>query len=202
MSNGTHREPGSRWELPTTPLLRAKLRRSRLPEHHVRRPRLLQLLDQEVGAPITLIVAPAGAGKTVLVSSWSAESTVPTAWLSLDEADDDGPQLWSGIISALETLAPVVARRRSASSAVAAPRRRSSASSWTTWSRAKSPRASWWSTTSTSWRTTTAVASLALFLQHLPAWLHVVLLSRREPGPPDRPPAGPGPARARSTSAS
>ena len=71
-------------------------RRSRLPEHHVRRPRLLQLLDQEVGAPITLIVAPAGAGKTVLVSSWSAESTVPTAWLSLDEADDDGPQLWSG----------------------------------------------------------------------------------------------------------
>ncbi len=184
MSNGTRREAGSRWELPTTPLLRAKLRRSRLPEHHVRRPRLLQLLDQEVGAPITLIVAPAGAGKTVLVSSWSAESTVPTAWLSLDEADDDGPQLWSGIISALEALRPRcgeaalgLLRRRCPSPAIVGQLLDDLESG------EESPGVLVVDDLHVV-EDEDAAASLALFLQHLPAWLHVVLLSRRDPNLP------------------
>ncbi|MGH9227992.1 MAG: LuxR C-terminal-related transcriptional regulator, partial [Acidimicrobiales bacterium] len=100
------REVGRRLERPASRLLRAKLRPPVVPEHYVRRPRLLQLLDEAVSAPLTLVVAPAGVGKTVLVSSWVAESTVPTAWLSLDEADRDGRQLWSGVIAALETLWP------------------------------------------------------------------------------------------------
>ena len=184
MSNGTHRDDGSRWELPTTPLLRAKLRRSRLPEHHVRRPRLLQLLDQEVGAPITLIVAPAGAGKTVLVSSWTAESTVPTAWLSLDEADNDGPQLWSGIISALEALRP-----RCGEAALGLLRRRcpSPAIVGQLLDDLESGEASPGVLVVDDLHVVEdddAAASLALFLQHLPAWLHVVLLSRRDPNLP------------------
>ena len=50
-----------------SPLFSAKLRPPVVPEHHVRRPRLLRLLDEAVSAPLTLVIAPAGVGKTVLV---------------------------------------------------------------------------------------------------------------------------------------
>jgi len=55
-----------------TPLLDAKFA---VPTHSlplVARPRLLERLDRGVQGPITLVSAPAGTGKTVLVSSWSA----------------------------------------------------------------------------------------------------------------------------------
>ena len=55
---------------------------------------------------LTLVVAPAGTGKTSLVAGWMAESSTPTAWLSLDDTDRDGVQFWSGVIAALDTLAP------------------------------------------------------------------------------------------------
>ncbi len=57
-------------------------------------------------SPLTLVVAPAGTGKTSLVAGWVAESSTPTAWLSLDETDRDGVQFWSAVIAALDTLAP------------------------------------------------------------------------------------------------
>jgi LuxR family maltose regulon positive regulatory protein len=181
MPKDARRETGPRVEQPASPLLRAKLRPPVVPEHHVRRPRLLRLLDEAVSAPLTLVVAPAGVGKTMLVSSWAAESTVPTAWLSLDEADQDGRQLWSGVIAALETLRPgcgdaalTLLRRRSPLAGVVHQLLDDLESG------------------ADSSRVLViddlhfvddddAVASLALFLQHLPTWLHVVLLSRREP---------------------
>jgi LuxR family transcriptional regulator, maltose regulon positive regulatory protein len=73
------RKSGARPERPTSPLLRAKLRPPLVPKHHVRRTRLLRLLDESIAAPLTLVVAPAGVGKTVLVSSWTAESDEPTS---------------------------------------------------------------------------------------------------------------------------
>ena len=78
----------------------------RLPAHFVRRPQLFELLDALVAVPITVVVAPAGSGKTSLLAGWIEESSVAHVWLSLDEADRDPAQLWSGIIAALETLAP------------------------------------------------------------------------------------------------
>src|SRR4051812_26779501 len=88
-----------------SPLLRAKLRVPTPPDHYVRRPRLLRLLDDAVRGPVTLVEAPAGAGKTVLVAGWIAESSAPAAWLSVDDADLDGAQFWSGVIAAIETIA-------------------------------------------------------------------------------------------------
>src|SRR3954470_2348722 len=82
-------------------LLRTRLRVPRGPAHFVRRQRLDDLLDDLVTAPLTLVVAPAGAGKTQLLAGWIAESRANHAWLSLDEGDWDGVQLWSGIIAAL-----------------------------------------------------------------------------------------------------
>jgi len=100
----TNDQPAS--GLPVSPLLKAKLRAPVVPDHYVRRQRLLRLLDEAVEAPLTLVVAPAGVGKTVLLAGWAAETGAATGWLSLDESDCDPSQLWSGVIAALDRLAP------------------------------------------------------------------------------------------------
>ena len=76
----------------------------------VLRPRLLDLLNDGLAANhrLTLISAPAGYGKTALVSAWVASSHRPTAWLSLDEADSDPTRFLSYLIAALQTVAPQV----------------------------------------------------------------------------------------------
>src|SRR5262245_1927781 len=79
------------------PLHRAKLRPPAAGDHYVRRPRLHALLDDSVGGPVTLVIAPAGAGKTSLVAGWTAEAVTAVAWLSCDETDRDAVQLWSGL---------------------------------------------------------------------------------------------------------
>ena len=84
----------------------AKLRVPPKPEHYVRRDRLHRLLDQVVRAPISLVLAPAGAGKTSLLSGWAEEHDAPTCWLTLDEADRDLVRFWTEILTALETVVP------------------------------------------------------------------------------------------------
>jgi LuxR family maltose regulon positive regulatory protein len=76
-------------ETDTLPLIRTKLYRPRITGDLVPRPRLLQRLEQHQGRPLTLVVAPTGFGKTTLVSSWLEACDCPSAWLSLDENDDD-----------------------------------------------------------------------------------------------------------------
>src|SRR5579885_3243589 len=69
------------------------------------RPRLSTLLDKRLKYPLTLVSAPAGFGKTTLLSSWvqSLPSTEPlVAWVSLDEEDNDPRLFWTYVINALE----------------------------------------------------------------------------------------------------
>jgi len=54
---------------------------------------------------LTLISAPAGFGKTTLVSEWVAGYQRPVAWLSLDEGDNDPTRFLAYLIAALQTLA-------------------------------------------------------------------------------------------------
>ena len=91
---------------PRSPLLRAKLRVPVVPDHYVKRSRLLRLLDETVTCPLTLVVAPAGVGKTTLLAGWASEREADTGWLSLDESDQDPSQFWAGVIAAIERLAP------------------------------------------------------------------------------------------------
>jgi LuxR family maltose regulon positive regulatory protein len=78
----------------------------------VSRPRLIERLNKGLlpGCKLTLICAPAGFGKTTLLSEWIAdsESQVSFAWISLDEGDNDVGRFWSYAITALQTLEPSI----------------------------------------------------------------------------------------------
>ena len=70
----------------------------------VRRTRLIERLNVGLNSKLTLISAPAGFGKTTLVSEWLATSSRPAAWLSLDEGDNDPNRFLAYFITALQTI--------------------------------------------------------------------------------------------------
>jgi len=73
------------------------------------RPRLTNLLDESLRYPLTLISAPAGFGKTSLLSAWtqSLPATNPlVAWVSLGEEDNDPRLFWTYVLSALDQQQP------------------------------------------------------------------------------------------------
>jgi len=88
------------------PILRTKLHRPPAPRDYVHRPRLLEYLDQQRKQPLTLVSAPAGYGKSTLMSCWLGSCDSPSAWLSLDENDNDLRQFLSYFIAAVETIFP------------------------------------------------------------------------------------------------
>jgi len=72
------------------------------------RPQLIERLNQslQLGHRLALISAPAGFGKTTLVSEWVASSERPAAWLSLDDADSDSTRFLAYLVAALQTIVP------------------------------------------------------------------------------------------------
>jgi LuxR family maltose regulon positive regulatory protein len=71
---------------------------------HVLRSRLIERLDEGAQRKLTLVSAPAGFGKTTVVSEWIANSKRPAAWLSLDEDDNDLARFLTYLISALQQI--------------------------------------------------------------------------------------------------
>ena len=72
------------------------------------RPRLGGLLGTE-STRLTLVSAPAGFGKTTLVTSWLSElpgGSHRLAWVSLDEGDRKGASFWAYVLTALERAVP------------------------------------------------------------------------------------------------
>src|SRR5690349_10221390 len=70
----------------------------------VLRPRLIERLNAGLHHKLTLISAAAGFGKTTLVSEWVDGGQRPTAWLSLDEGDNDPARFLMYLIAALRTI--------------------------------------------------------------------------------------------------
>ena len=70
----------------------------------LRRPRLLRSLDRDRAAALTLVDAPAGYGKTMLLRSWCAEQSRAVAWVTLDAADEDPVRLWTYVASAVDRV--------------------------------------------------------------------------------------------------
>jgi LuxR family maltose regulon positive regulatory protein len=69
-------------------------------------PRLHELLDRGLDMPLTLVSAPAGYGKRLLVSQWVAAQNVPCAWLSLDSAGSPIDIFVDYLLAAVETAVP------------------------------------------------------------------------------------------------
>ena len=88
-----------------TSILATKLYLPRLRPNVVSRPRLLERLNAGLHRKLTLIAAPAGFGKTTLVSEWVEGIDRPTAWLSLDEGENDPTRFLAYLVTALQTIA-------------------------------------------------------------------------------------------------
>ncbi|RMF03342.1 MAG: helix-turn-helix transcriptional regulator, partial [Chloroflexi bacterium] len=108
-----------------TPLLQTKFYIPPLRPEFVPRPRLIGRLNEGLHRKLTLVSAPAGFGKTTLVSSWvndlrlqsSKESQIANrkskiqnrvAWLSLDESDNDAIRFLTYLVAALQTIEPTM----------------------------------------------------------------------------------------------
>src|SRR5579859_3668249 len=75
----------------------------------ISRPRLHTLLDKGLKHPFTLVSAPAGFGKTTLLSTWAQSLQARNAglcWVSLDEEDNDPRLFWTYVLTALDLQHP------------------------------------------------------------------------------------------------
>ena len=92
-------------------LLRTKLFRPPIPRDYLARPRLLAKIEQGRSCPLTLVSAPAGYGKTVLVSSFLETCPLPHGWLSLDESDNDFGLFLAYLLATIDAIFPGALRR-------------------------------------------------------------------------------------------
>ncbi len=86
------------------PLLQTKLYIPRPRPELVSRPRLIERLNAGLHRKLTLVSAPAGFGKTTLLSEWVAGCGRPVAWVSLDEGDNDPARFLAYLVAALQTV--------------------------------------------------------------------------------------------------
>ncbi len=94
----------------STPILTTKLYIPPPQPKVVLRPRLIEHLNEGLHRKLTLVSAPAGFGKTTLVSAWIASHSTslahrPAAWVSLDAGDNDPVRFWRYVFTACQTFA-------------------------------------------------------------------------------------------------
>jgi len=85
------------------PFLRTRFALPARPATFVRRPRLVEHLDQALRTPLTLLNGSAGAGKTLLAADWAAGLRHPVAWLSVEDGDRHPGVFWAYVVQALHT---------------------------------------------------------------------------------------------------
>ena len=95
---------------PVFNLLAAKLLRPLLRPGTVRRLPLIERLARGDRCPIVSVVAPAGYGKTTLLSQWAERNGQSFAWVSVDEGDNDPKVLLTYVAQALDAVEPIDGR--------------------------------------------------------------------------------------------
>jgi LuxR family maltose regulon positive regulatory protein len=92
----------------STPLLKTKLHVPAVRSELISRPRLIERLNAGLHRKLTLISAPAGFGKTTVLSEWVAGCGRPVAWLSLDENDNDPVRFLNYLVAAFQGVDPSI----------------------------------------------------------------------------------------------
>ena len=90
----------------STQILYTKLHRPQIPKHVIPRTRLIEVLENGAENPLTLIIAPAGYGKSILASQWLDVAALTGVWVSLDNGDNDLRVISSYIIEAIQSVVP------------------------------------------------------------------------------------------------
>lgn len=86
-----------------TILLNSKMITPSITSSAIPRERLMGLLDKGTYKRITTLRAPAGYGKTTILSQWTSENRKRTAWISLDPSDNDPIRFWKYVTKAIGT---------------------------------------------------------------------------------------------------
>ncbi len=85
-------------------LLTTKLYLPPIRSELVSRPHLVARINAGLHKKLTFLSAPAGFGKTTLLSTWASESPRPVAWFALDEADNDANRFFSYLVATLQSI--------------------------------------------------------------------------------------------------
>jgi LuxR family transcriptional regulator, maltose regulon positive regulatory protein len=98
--------------VPYIPLIKTKIATPPVRPHTVVRQRLLELMEEAITSPLTLISAPAGFGKTTLITTWLNETgrQPRAAWLSLDPDDSDPVHFVYYLTATLQVIEPRAGR--------------------------------------------------------------------------------------------
>ncbi len=168
-----------------TPILATKVYKPPARPKTVARLRLLEQLNAGLPGKLTLISAAAGFGKTTLASEWAAACGLPTAWLSLDEGDNDPARFLAYLIAALQTVAHSVGQ--GALAALQAPQPPPAEAILTALLNDLAALPERLILVLDDYHAVDAPAvdqALAFLLQHLPPQMHLVIATREDPSLP------------------
>ena len=106
MSTNGANQAGARARRPAVsagvPILASKITAPGVPDWALPRPRITKLIAQGTRwCPLTVLTAPAGAGKTTALALWAAAEPRTVAWVSADESDSRPGVFWAYVIAAL-----------------------------------------------------------------------------------------------------
>src|SRR5438132_12360776 len=174
--------PPDRYELLSTKLALPRPR----PSLVLREP-LLARLDEALEYKLTLLSAPAGFGKTTLVSEWIAtrgerQDPLPVAWLALDAGDNDPARFWRYVIAACQAFQTGIGK--SALALLHTPRRPSLETLLTTFINELAQLAHKCVLVLEDYHVITSSQiheTMAYLVDHLPATVHLLILTRSDP---------------------
>jgi len=86
------------------PVLKTKLFIPQLREGLIARPRLINLINANINKKVCFISAPAGYGKSTLLSEWARTTELPVCWVSLDPSENDPAKFFSYLIAGVQTI--------------------------------------------------------------------------------------------------
>jgi LuxR family maltose regulon positive regulatory protein len=166
----------------TEVVITTKLFRPSLRQRTVERARLYDMLRLGCARPLTLLVAPAGWGKSTLVAEWLVRDEITAGWVSLDGADNDPKRFWRYLLLAAD--------RAGSAAGAAALRSLETAGSdvlrdvLPTFINALVSTEAPLILVLDDYHLVTGVAvhaSVAMLLEHSPAQLHLILITRADP---------------------